>query len=52
MAIFSKEMCRQKLNTWLAAEEDMAPTAVRFERWPGPFLLCGEVDKSAADRYF
>nr|DAE88043.1 MAG TPA: hypothetical protein [Caudoviricetes sp.]DAP23182.1 MAG TPA: hypothetical protein [Caudoviricetes sp.]DAV89388.1 MAG TPA: hypothetical protein [Caudoviricetes sp.] len=30
----------------------MAPTAVRFERWPGPFLLCGEVDKSAADRYF
>ena len=32
--------------------KDMAPTAVRFERWPGPFLLCGEVDKSAADRYF
>lgn len=35
-----------------AGKEDMAPTAVRFERWPGPFLLCGEVDKSAADRYF
>lgn len=33
-------------------DTDMAPTAVRFERWPGPFLLCGEVDKSAADRYF
>lgn len=32
--------------------QDMAPTAVRFERWPGPFLLCGEVDKSATDRYF
>ena len=24
MAIFSKEMCRQKLNTWLAAEESVA----------------------------
>ena len=23
MAIFSKEMCRQKLNTWLAAEESV-----------------------------
>ena len=24
MAIFSKELCRQKLNTWLAAEEAVA----------------------------
>ena len=24
MAIFSKEMCQQKLNTWLAAEESVA----------------------------
>ena len=24
MAIFSKEMCRQKLNTWLAAEESVS----------------------------
>lgn len=24
MAIFSKETCRQKLNTWLAAEESVA----------------------------
>lgn len=24
MAVFSKELCRQKLNTWLAAEEAVA----------------------------
>lgn len=24
MAIFSKELCKQKLNTWLAAEEAVA----------------------------
>jgi len=24
MAIFSKELCREKLNTWLAAEESVA----------------------------
>jgi hypothetical protein len=24
MAIFSKELCREKLNTWLAAEESIA----------------------------
>ena len=24
MAIFSKELCQQKLNTWLAAEEAVA----------------------------
>lgn len=24
MAIFSKELCEQKLNTWLAAEESIA----------------------------
>ncbi len=24
MAVFSKELCRQKLNTWLAAEESVA----------------------------
>jgi hypothetical protein len=24
MAIFSKELCQQKLNTWLAAEESIA----------------------------
>lgn len=24
MAIFSKELCRKKLNTWLAAEEAVA----------------------------
>lgn len=24
MAVFSEELCRQKLNTWLAAEESIA----------------------------
>lgn len=30
MAVFSKEMCQQKLNTWLAAEEAIA-TGQRYQ---------------------
>jgi len=30
MAVFSKEICRQKLNTWLAAEDAIA-TGQRYQ---------------------